>query len=148
MSHRNQIFSVLAILLLALVATPAFAGGPKIVGSWQATSTVDGSTDSAPLLATFGKDGTLVSTGPSTANSVAHGAWKKTGPRQFSATIVFFVYDANGNADLKVTTNDEYQVSQNGQTYTSVFEATLSTLDGTVIGVVTGTSSGTRINVQ
>lgn len=148
MSLHNKTFSVLALLLLALVATPALADNPGIVGSWQATSVVDGTTDVAALLATFGKDGTLTSTGPSIANSVAHGAWKKTGPGQYSATIVFFVYDGDGNASLKVTTNDEYQVSQDGESYTSVFEATLATLDGTTIGTVTGTSSGTRINVQ
>lgn len=148
MSLRNKTFSILALLLLALTAAPAFADGPSIIGSWEATSVVDGTTDVNPLFATFGKDGTLVSTGPSNANSVAHGAWKKTGAGQYSATLVFFVYDASGNANLKVTNNGEYQVSQDGQSYTSVFEATLSTLDGTVVATVTGTSSGNRINVQ
>ena len=148
MFSRIKTVPFLFALLTVLIATPALAGGPSIIGSWEAVSSVDGSPDSAPLLATFGKDRTLVSTGPSTANSVAHGSWEKTGSRTYSSTIVFFIYDAAGNANLKVTTNDEYQVSQDGQSYTSAFEANLTTLDGTPVAQISGTSSGTRITVQ
>lgn len=150
--HQSSIFSsrsLFLVLALTLLAAPAFAGGGnKLIGSWQAVSVTDGTGDTNELLVSFHKDRTLVSTPPSNALSVAHGTWKKTGARHFASTLVFFIFDANGNANLRATNNSDYEVSQDGQTYTSVFETRIETLDGTLVTTVTGTSTGERIGVE
>lgn len=146
--HYACLFSSL-VLAFSLLATPAFAGnGQKLVGSWQGVSVTDGTGDTNPLLVSFHQDGTLVSTGPTNSLSVAHGSWKKTGGSSFSSTLIFFIFDASGNANLRATNNSDYQVDQGGETYTSVFETRIETLDGTHVTTVTGTSSATRISVE
>lgn len=150
--HQSSIFSsrsLFLVLALTLLAAPAFAGGGnKLVGSWEAVSVTDGTGDINQLLVSFHKDNTLVSTPPSNGLSVAQGTWEKTGGRSFSSTLIFFIFDANGNANLRATNNSDYEVSQDGQTYTSVFETRIETLDGTPVATVTGTSTGERIDVE
>ncbi len=150
--HPSSIFSshsLFLVLALTLLAAPAFAdGGNKLIGSWQAVSVTDGSGDTNELLVSFHKDKTLVSTPPSNGLSVAHGTWKKTGSRSFASTLIFFIFDADGNANLRATNNSDYEVGQDGQTYTSAFETRIETLDGTPVATVTGTSTGQRIDVE
>jgi hypothetical protein len=94
----------LLVAVAGLVVTPTFLRADSdgnqsehntLVGTWLKANQPGVST---PLLETFASDGTLVTTrtiivptGPTSAElvSTGHGAWTRSGHRQFTATTVF-----------------------------------------------------------
>ena len=145
---RTLLPSLTILALLALLgASPALAGGPQLAGAWEAVASFDGG-GAAPFLATFDKDGTWTSSGASSSASTAHGAWEKSGPRSYSTKSVIFFYDANGNLSLRGESRSEIEVSQDGNSYSGTFEATITLLDGTVVATNSGTEAGSRIQVD
>ena len=139
---------VLAIVALLVVsASPAFAMGRNLVGTWDAVATFDGGGE-APFLASYNRGGVWTSSGSSAGASAAHGAWERVGPGQYSTKSKIFFYDANGNLSAIGESQSEIQISQDGESYTGTFEATISLPDGTVVATNTGTESATRITVD
>jgi hypothetical protein len=147
MTSRNRLL-LISFLFLALVSAPSFAGQHSLTGSWDAVTTEDGTGQASPTLINFNRSGTTIATPPSNNVSSANGSWKKTGARSFAATSKFFIYNAGGNVDLVATSNAEYELSQDGQEFTSTFETDIRTLGGVLIATVTGTITGERINVE
>jgi hypothetical protein len=85
-------------------------------------------------------------------NSSGHGAWEKTGPREYKVTVKylqlntaagFFVFDTYGVVRETIT------VSKDGNSYTSVFDTEIFWPNNTSTGIVNhGTTTATRIQVQ
>ncbi|MCP3958838.1 MAG: hypothetical protein GY719_13375 [bacterium] len=145
---KHAWYGFVAILLLAGTTTPASAAGfSTIVGSWQALSTLD-TGEEAPGLFTFSIDRTWISTGNDAAFSNGHGAWKRTGPRTFTAKNKAFILDEAGGVSLVLTNHTDLEVSADGKSFTAVFTTEVSLLDGTVIDSFSGTSTGTRITAN
>jgi len=149
----------LAMILAAGFVSPVFADsdsdsdsdsdfrGAKVVGSWEALSTLD-TGEQAPGLFTFNRDRTWMSSGDNAFFSNGHGAWKKAGPRRFTATNKAFVLAETGGVSLVFTNRTELEVARNAQSFTATFETEVSLPDGTVVDTVTGTATGVRITVD
>ena len=156
MSIGKNVFRLsLAMLLMMGLALPALAdsdsdsdGPRKIVGSWEAVSTLDPTGEQAPGLFTFNKERTWISSGDSPLFSNGHGVWKRTGPRTFSATNKAFILAETGGVSLVLTNQTELEVSSNGNNFTATFSTEVSLPDGTVVDSFTGTSTGTRITLN
>lgn len=144
---RTLVPALTLVALLAWTASPALAMNRTLVGSWDAVATFDGGGE-APFLASFNRGGTWTSSGSSAGSSTAHGAWERTGPRQYSTKSKIFFYDANGDLSAIGESQSEIELSQDGTSYTGTFEATVSLPDGTVVATNSGTESATRITVD
>ena len=136
------------VLLTSALVAPAEGTFSRLVGSWEVVATFDGSGDEVPFLATYGRGGTLISTGPPATTTASQGAWKRTGARTFSTRSIILLLDANGDAAFRGESTSEIEVSADGESYTGTFRAEIQALDGTVLQVNTGTESGTRIDVD
>jgi len=139
--------SMIAVALLALAASPAFAGPPKLQGAWEVAVTFDAG-GGEDILASYHRGGTMTLTGPSNLSSDAHGVWERTGPRTYSTRSVIFAYGPNGTLVGKVRATSEVEVSLDGNSYTGVFRAEVRDLGGNLLLVNTGTETGTRITLD
>ena len=150
MVRRQSVFTWSLVLLLMIALAPAAmaGGGPRLVGSWEAVSTLDSTGEQAPGLFTFNIDRTWMSSGNDASFGNGHGAWKRTGGRTYSATNKAFVFAPDGSLSVVLTNNTELEVSHNGQTFTATFSTEVALPDGTVVDSFTGTSTGTRITVD
>ena len=153
--NRFALMTLIASLLMMGLATAALAdsdsddrGGRSIVGSWEATSTLQPSGEVAPGFFTFHRDRTWIASTNDAAFGNAHGAWKRTSGRTFLGTNKGFVYAPDGQAALVVTNRVEITVGADGDSFTAEFEGDVSLLDGTLIDSFTGTATGTRIEVE
>ena len=156
--NRFALMTLIASLLMMGLATAAVAdsdsdsdsdrGRSTIVGSWEATSSLEPSGEVAPGFFTFNRDRTWVASTNDAAFGNAHGAWKRTGRRTFLGTNKGFAYGPDGMAALVVTNRVEITVAADGNGFTAVFEGDVSLLDGTIIDSFTGSATGTRIEVE
>ncbi|MEM7582905.1 MAG: hypothetical protein AAF560_05950 [Acidobacteriota bacterium] len=141
-------FSVATLLMMSFAGAALATGGsqaPSIVGSWQATTTLEPAGEESLALFTFNGDNTFVATGPDASFSVAHGAWKQIGPRKYRLGNIGFVYDASGGIAFRIENRTILKVSANGNRFIAEFESDLTLPDGTVIQTTTGSSEGRRI---
>lgn len=88
-------------------------------------------------------------------NSPAHGAWEKTGPRELTARLLFFHYDAAGTLLTIVRVTNVWGFDHRADSFNGVFEAQVfaasqDPLDPSSVPIVTftGTNSGRRIEVD
>ncbi len=147
MLKRNQ-----SVLLFSAIALLAFFGGPasasdngSLAGSWEVLSMADGSTDEIPSLFTYGAGGTLIATGPTSANSASHGAWTQTGSRTYSSNEVSFLYGPTGEIIGTISASATVTLASDGQTYDAEFAGTLQFTGGPAIPI-SGTAAGSRIS--
>ncbi len=149
MIKRNQaalFFSLIALSMVLAGSAAAGGGSATLTGSWESVAVLDGTAGDAPALFTFNADGTFTATGPTVANSTAHGAWKQTGSRTFQASNVSFIYGPTGEVSGTIITNSTLTVASDGQTYDVVFDGETRLGDGTVLPF-SGTGVASRINV-
>ncbi len=158
-SGKHAIKLSLVALFMMLLAMPAFAGGDSdsdsdsdsdgasIVGSWEAVSTLNTGQE-APGLFTFTADRTWISSGDNAFLGNGHGAWKRTGHRDFDTLNKAFIFAPDGSLSLVLTNRTEIEVSTDGDSFTAAFASETALPDGTVIGSVAGTAVGTRITVD
>ncbi len=132
----------------AAVATDDSDSDAAIVGSWQATTTLEPTGDESLALFTFNSDGTFVATGPDASFSGAHGAWKQIGVRKYRLANIGFVYDPSGGVAFRIVNRTILRVSGNGNRFTAEFESDLTLPDGTVIQTTLGSSRGRRIKAN
>lgn len=144
MNKAARLFAVLAFIGV-LAASPVLASSQKsIVGSWQSRVA-----SSPTSLFTFNADGTLTGSANSALASGGHGVWRKTGPNQWVAKNVGFIYDTNGNAEFILEAEFDFVLNAGGNTASSPnIVVTLKTLDGTVVSVTTLSSTLTRISLD
>lgn len=143
----QRVVLLLSLLVLVAMATPALAGGPDIVGSWEVDVVFDGTGATETILETYGEKGTFIASGPSASSGNGHGAWEKSGPRTYSTSQVIFGWAPDGSLGAIVRANAEVEVSQDGQTYTGTFSATVEVVGGSTLNN-SGTVSGSRIAVE
>ncbi len=123
-------------------------GNAAIVGSWQATTTLEPTGDESLALFTFNSDGTFVATGPDASFSGAHGAWKQTGARRYRSVNISFVYGPDGSIAFRIENRTILRVSGNGNRFVAEFESDLTLPDGTVLQTTAGSSEGQRIKAN
>lgn len=84
-------------------------------------------------------------------NSSGHGAWKKTGPRQYTVLLKYLQLNPAagfGLFDSYGVVREVVTISKDGNSYTSSFETEIFHPDGTSTGIVNaGTTTATRIQV-
>ncbi len=101
----------ITVALLALLASGRYRslaaqqGGQSLEGSWKAIVKPDlplppGTPSEFVNLATFTSDGGFISSSGSMADSLAHGAWVRTGNRQFAVTCLGVMYGADGTTEF------------------------------------------------
>ena len=77
------------------------------------------------------------------------GAWKRTGPFNFSLNHYALSYDPSGNLNARVNIKEQVTMSTNGQSYTGPF--TIDVYDpntSALLQHVAGTINGTRITTD
>ena len=159
-----------SIALLATLAatTPAVASdsGPGIEGSWAMTITATEPAGLPPFkgLITFTSDGDVLESrrpyvpftpfGP-VIESSGHGAWTRTGRRQFGAVFQFLLQASPNNPvftngeDLG-TDNIRLQLvpSRSGESFTGTFASAARDAQGNVVFEARGTVTGTRLRPE
>ena len=143
----TRIRTLALVLMIGLATTASASGLPTLVGSWEAVSTLE-TGEEAPGLFTFNIDRTWMSTGDNASFGNGHGAWKRTGVKTFAATNKAFVYGEDGSLSLVVSNETVLEVSSDGNSFTAAFTTEVSLPDGTPVDSFTGTSVGTRIQVD
>jgi hypothetical protein len=168
-AHMN-VSGIRSIALLAALATagPALASEPgaNLEGSWAMTITATEPAGLPPFkgLITFTSDGDVLESrrpyvpftpfGP-VIESSGHGAWERTGRRQFGVVFQFLLQAAPNNTvftngeDLG-TDNIRLQLvrSHSGESFTGTFRSAAKDADGNVVFEARGTVTGTRLRPE
>ncbi len=155
LQERTLMRVLVAALLMLGLATTAMADSDSdsdsdsvsIVGSWEVLSTLS-SGNQAPSFFTFETGKIWLSTGNLGNLSVAHGAWERTGSRTFEATNKGFIYAPDGSLSLLIKNQGSLEVSADGNSLTAAFASEISIPGGPVIDSLSGTATGTRIQVD
>jgi hypothetical protein len=134
--------------LLPPVAVPA---NNSITGSWQVNSTPDGAPPFRGLI-TFSEGGGMIASAQGdnliNAGSLAtpgHGAWSRTGNREFLFTFVQILYNADGEHDGMIRIRHTATMNKSGNAWTG--QLTLEVFDPGDNLVFTGTGSGTATRI-
>jgi hypothetical protein len=140
--------TIIALGFAALAAAgPACAagkqpirGGQDLTGTWMVRATVNpdpaipicpGPTACTYLAAsTATSDGTLVQTAAIPATSTGHGVWKRTGSRTFSASALYFRFDAAGQPAGTSISRIQVELADDGRSGHGTFVALLLDLQG------------------
>jgi hypothetical protein len=100
-------------------------------------------------LITFATGGTLIETA---AGAVAggfrgpgHGVWERNGAREYSATFVIQLLNADGSFAAWLKSMQVIELSKDGDEFTSTASVEVTNPQGTVIQTGCATSVGTRI---
>jgi hypothetical protein len=121
------------------------AVGQHMEGAWRVTIT--GETRPVELaFYHFTADGTVLVVGSPRTQSVAVGAWVRTGDRQFGLTQHRFNYDADGNltSTIKVRSNIALNDAMDG--FSGTYQADVVDLNGNVLRSGQGSLDAKRIN--
>ena len=136
--------------------------GPTCVGTWLLRVTALGQPESTgfPVTATFGADGTFISSSPPVSpgptdapdqvrfTSTAQGVWEATDSGDCAVTHIFYSTDAQGNL-LTLEIRLLMALGPDGSTMAGTDYATGSAPDGTVLFSGPGnTIEGTRLTVK
>jgi hypothetical protein len=148
MVKRISITCALVLLSSALVvitsANDNNEGPFTLRGSWLI---VDDNTG-ARFLGAFTEDGIHLLSAGQVGSSTAYGAWKQTGLRTFSSTVIAFVFDDEGITQFIQKGIAAPKLARDGQSFTSPLVIEISTPDGTVVNTIQTTISGQRINPE
>lgn len=159
MNSGRLVFGLIAIGITALFAMVqansgnALAGSNgkyNLEGSWSIEGTPAQGSPIPPFkaLATFAGGGGVVETVllPPVVTP-AHGAWEKTGNREFAFSVVHHLVDQNGNAVgtvkaksiVRLNTQDDFEAT---------FQGTFFDPLGNPVFPISGSERGTRIEVD
>ena len=131
----------------ALPQSSALGDGQHLDGSWIVDATVAGEPPLKGLI-TFTRDGALVETVFLPFVSPGHGAWVRTGNRQFAITNVYFVSDLSGQLLRIGTVHATYDLDRALTTATIAFHVDLTDPAGQFLSAFEGTGHATRIVVE
>lgn len=148
MNKQPRVIWALVLLLIAAMMTSTFAGEGLFTprGSWTIVNNLG-----TRAVGTFHEGGTFVISfrlPGSSANSSAHGVWKRTGPRTFTTTDQIFVFDDEGQATSVIKDFGSFRLSRNGQRFTGQLVVETRTLEGRVIDTGQVTIRARRITVE
>ena len=147
---------VITILIAATDSHSSFAyqKSKLLEGSWIVTITGGQGTPDLPSWykahVTFSRGGGLVATITDPLLSTGHGAWSKTGKREFAITILLFQFDLAGNFLGTLEARATLTVDDNSDTFDSDdYQFEFFDPDRNPTGFVgVGAAHGTRINVE
>ena len=127
------------------------ADNNSIAGSWQVKSTPDGAPSFRGLI-TFSEGGGMIASAQGdnliNAGSLAtpgHGAWSRTGNREFLFTFIQVLYNADGEYDGMIRIRHTATMNKSGNTWAG--QLTLEVFDPGDNLVFTGTGSGTATRI-
>ncbi len=127
----------------------ARAGGQKLEGSWRLTVVVTSPRGMTfRLLATATPDGGIIGSAQSPYFSTAHGAWKRTGNRQFAVTAFWFRSDPEAVFQGTTKVRGVLAVNQGLTEATGRFQVDVFDPKGTQVGSFSGEGSATQIQVE
>jgi hypothetical protein len=125
----------------------ATASSPTLVGAWEVT--VNRASGVGKNLLTFSSDGTFFRSGDThPVLSGGHGAWKLTGPNQFNASYVAFVFDKSGKWTGVNRNNLQINLGPDGNDFTGTVKSSNRDLQDNEISKGTSPLAGKRIQVQ
>ena len=152
--NSKRISTALVILAIAILitltstqssATPGGSSAPELEGSWEVTVMPTGG-DPVVDIATFTKDGGLISIDPDPNVSTGIGTWVRTGGNQYAVTFVHFLSDAGAPlGTLKVRA--EITLDSHTDTFSGPFRTDV-VIGGNVVQSICGTVQARRINVE
>ena len=125
----------------------ATASFPTLVGAWEVTVNRAGGV--GKNLLTFSSDGTFFRSGDThPVFSGGHGAWKLTGPNQYSASYVAFSFDKSGKWIGVSRNNLQVSLGPDGNVFTGTVKSSSRDLQDNEISNGTSPLAGKRIQVQ
>jgi hypothetical protein len=167
MRRLSRLFGSLALIgLLALSLGSTIASAQEttdisnhpLIGAWFVTSHPEGAPASQNTTSLLPGGVVLTSNLPvfpaadanslATVRSLGQGSWTPVDDKTVAWTFLVLVTDAEGGNPVIRTVSGQFTIDDTGNAFTGVYQATVSTLDGTVISVTPGTADGTRILVQ
>jgi len=134
----------------ALAATVAHASqdGLTLDGSWLLTTLLPTGARGAGLL-TCTPDGGFVRSGDGhPLESPGHGAWERTGDREFNITYVALRFDADRNFIGSRKTNVRLTLDETLEAFTGQSSSTVYDREGNITGTGGVPLEGTRIRVE
>jgi hypothetical protein len=152
------------LFLLSLVLAAGIAGcalpGPTVarggtavevdrglVGAWIISA--NRASGVGKNLLTFSSDGTFFRSGDThPVYSGGHGAWKRTGEREFDATYIAFTFDQTGKWIGSNKVRIHIVQGPGDNEFTAATKATILDLQDNVVRAVEGRLAGKRIQVE
>jgi len=134
----------------------------ELVGSWMVAGTPTGAPSGGPprLLVSFSADGIALRTAPlqqaapptmgggKMLISTTHGAWIRTGDREFGLTFIGFAFDDAGQFLATQRIRVAVRIDEASTSFSGPFKTDFIGADGAVIASGAGTVDGTRITVE
>lgn len=127
-------------------------GNNKITGSWYVTSTPNGGPPPFKAMITFSEGGGMIASAQGdillNINSLAtagHGAWARTGNRQFLFTFRQIFYTADGSYDGGIKVRHTANMNKAGTAWTGQLTAEFYNALDEVVFTSTGSGTATRI---
>jgi hypothetical protein len=131
--------------------TVEFADNNSIAGTWYVNATPDGAPPFRGLI-TFSEGGGMIASAQgdnlTTFNSLAtpgHGAWTRTGNREYLFTFVQILYNGSGEYDGEVRIRHNAVMNKAGTQWNGSLTLEVFSPDGELVFVGTGSGSATRI---
>jgi hypothetical protein len=121
----------------------------KLLGSWEAVTTVEIQNATFPSLLTFTSDGSVIADEPpSPFETSGHGNWISTGPGQVAFTFMTLVGSAEGPLSLKYKVVGTLKLGSDKKSWLGPFKIDILDPNGQVIFTDHGTFNLTRIVVE
>jgi hypothetical protein len=133
-------------------ATPEHPGQERrgIEGVWDVTITVVQCDTSKPLFSgrailMFGEDGRLTSVTDNFLHSATLGTWRHLRGQSYTATDIFFVFNADGSLGGSQEVTREIELGTNANEYTATATFQIFNTSDQVISTGCATSTATRL---
>ena len=154
---RNRWLATISLAILAATfaafsqsstAEPGGTTSPELEGSWRVMVTPIG----APIppfltFSTFGRGGTfLESTQP--GQGPGHGAWQRTGARDFGVTFEKIVFGAGGTVAGTLKVREAIRLSASGDSYAGDGTAEVFDPSGQLVASFCAKTQARRITVE
>lgn len=118
-----------------------------LTGSWI-VAVIQPGPPIPPGLDTFTADGNVLITTPQLTNSLGHGAWVRTGYREYLFTFIVLQHNAAGEFTGIVKVRSTAVLDDTGDAFTGEFIADLINSQGILTRSLTGMSQGSRITAE
>ena len=142
--------AILGTVMVAQFGARAVPGdGQHLEGTWVVSATVTGDPTVIRALITFSRNGEVIET-PSTSVGIStgHGAWARTGNREFAITVVYLRRDEadlfNGTSKVRSV----FKIDETLDAGAARFETEVFDVDGNLLETFNGTAKAKRIQVE
>ncbi len=136
------------------VVVSEFSSNNSIAGSWFVNSTPNGGTPFRGMI-TFGEGGGLIASAQGdlllnidSLATAGHGAWERTGNREFLFTFRQILYRPDGTYDGGVKVRHNAKMNAAGTSWTGQLTVEIYNADDVVVFTGTGSGIATRIQAE